>query len=161
MKTLTLTPPSSPLAATVEVLGSKSYTNRALIMAALASGVSKLSSASTSADSEAMTAALRLLGVSIEEQPTSLGVLLTVEGTGGALIPYHGEIHVGPAGTTMRFLAALCAGFLESTWYSPAQNECTSARLRNWSPHCAHLELRSIISARRAALPSESARRVT
>ena len=110
MKVVTLTPPTSPITATVEVLGSKSYTNRALIIAALASGTSKLSSASISADSEAMTSALRLLGVSIEEQSTPHGVTLTVEGTGGALTPYHGEINVGPAGTTMRFLTALCAG---------------------------------------------------
>lgn len=109
MKTLTLTPPNAPIAHTFEVLGSKSYTNRSLIIAALASGVSKLSLASISADSEAMTKALRLLGVSIEEETGPNGTTLIVEGTGGALNPYHGEINVGAAGTTMRFLTALCA----------------------------------------------------
>ena len=109
MKTLKLTPPAAPISHTFEVLGSKSYTNRSLIIAALASGVSKLSLASISADSEAMTHALRLLGVSIEEETGPHGTTLIVEGTGGALNPYHGEINVGPAGTTMRFLTALCA----------------------------------------------------
>lgn len=110
MKITRLTPPGAPLKTVVEVPGSKSYTNRSLIMAALASGVSKLSAASSSDDSEAMVSALRLLGVSIEEEPTPLGSLLTVEGTGGAFLPYRGEINIGPAGTTMRFLTALCAG---------------------------------------------------
>ena len=109
MKTLKLIPPAAPISHTFEVLGSKSYTNRSLIIAALASGVSKLSLASISADSEAMTYALRLLGVSIEEETGSRGTTLIVEGTGGALKPYRGEINVGPAGTTMRFLTALCA----------------------------------------------------
>lgn len=109
MKIVRLTPPGTPITSTFDVLGSKSYTNRALIIAALASGVSKLSAASMSADSEAMVAALRLLGVSITEEHSAYGATLTVEGTGGALRPYQGEISVGPAGTTMRFLTALCA----------------------------------------------------
>lgn len=105
-----LSPPLSPPQLALEVPGSKSYTNRALITAALASGVSTITSASLSTDSDAMIKALRLLGVSIEEQQTSHGTTLTVEGRGGAFTPYKGEIDVGPAGTTMRFLTALCAG---------------------------------------------------
>jgi len=110
MKIAHLSPPASAPRATVEVPGSKSYTNRALITAALASGVSTLTSASLSSDSEALIGALRLLGVSVEESPGELGTTLVVEGLGGAFAPYHGEINVGPAGTTMRFLTALCAG---------------------------------------------------
>lgn len=110
MKLTRLTPPGGPITCSFDVLGSKSYTNRSLIIAALAPGVSRLSAASMSADSEAMVAALRLLGVSIIEEHSSHGATLTVEGTGGALLPYQGEISVGPAGTTMRFLTALCAG---------------------------------------------------
>lgn len=109
MKRIQLTPPRGPISTVFEVLGSKSYTNRSLIIAALAFGTSRLSAASMSADSEAMVAALKLLGVAIEEEQTAQGTVLTVEGTGGALLPYRGEINVGPAGTTMRFLTALCA----------------------------------------------------
>lgn len=105
-----LSPARSPINASLEVLGSKSYTNRALVTAALASGTSTISSASISTDSEAMVAALRLLGVTIDEHEETHGTTLTVEGVGGAFKPYRGEINVGPAGTTMRFLTALCAG---------------------------------------------------
>lgn len=107
MDTIALTPPETSLDATVSVPGSKSYTNRALLMAALATGVSRLSSVSLSKDSEALIDALKTLGVAIHTpDPTTL----IVEGCGGILRPYVGTIDVGPAGTTMRFLATLCAG---------------------------------------------------
>lgn len=76
-------------------------------MAALATGVSRLSKISPSTDSEALIAALQKLGVGIH---TSDETTLIVEGSGGNLRPYVGTIDVGPAGTTMRFLTALCAG---------------------------------------------------
>src|SRR5688572_15444871 len=50
----------------VEVVGSKSYTNRALIVAALSSGTSTLSGALFSDDTRYMAASLRALGVSVE-----------------------------------------------------------------------------------------------
>lgn len=102
-----LLPPRSPIHATVGVPGSKSYTNRALLMAALAPGVSRLSAVSMSSDSEALIAGLRALGVTIVEKGDNT---LIVEGSGGDLRPLEGTIDVGPAGTTMRFLTALCAG---------------------------------------------------
>lgn len=110
MHTIRLTPPNTPIRATYEVSGSKSYTARALVMAALANGTSVLSKASNSADSEALVAGLKLLGVTIDTVTTPSGIIFTVEGTGGAFVPYRGEINIGPAGTTMRFLTALCAG---------------------------------------------------
>jgi 3-phosphoshikimate 1-carboxyvinyltransferase len=109
MRTLTLTPPSHPLSAHVAIPGSKSYTNRALLLAAQAHGISRLSSVSMSADSEAMVTALRQLGLSVHESKEGDETTLLVEGRGGAFLPCHGVIDVGPAGTTMRFLTALCA----------------------------------------------------
>lgn len=106
MTALLLSSPSSPVSATVAVPGSKSYTNRALIMAALADGVTTLTGCSPSQDSSTLIRALRLLGVSIETPDTST---IIVTGTNGRLYPYHGIIDVGPAGTTMRFLTALCS----------------------------------------------------
>jgi len=108
METLTLRRPSRPIAATVSIPGSKSYTNRALVMAALAQGRSVLSECSPSRDCEALIVALRLLGVEIESpDPTTL----VVTGKGPELLtPYRGAIDVGPAGTTMRFITALCSG---------------------------------------------------
>ena len=99
-------PPS--IHGSVAVPGSKSYTNRALVTAALATGRSTLIAASLSSDSEAMISALRLLGVAIESEDTALGSTLHVTGLGAALVPFTGEINVGPAGTTMRFLTAVC-----------------------------------------------------
>ena len=110
MHRILLSPPGKPITATLAISGSKSYTNRALLLAAQAPGASRLESASMSADSDAMVAALRKLGVSITESRQGSALSLLVEGRGRKPSPYHGAIDVGPAGTTMRFLTALCAG---------------------------------------------------
>lgn len=89
----------------ISLPGSKSYTNRALIAAAIASGESTLVGASHSTDSEVLIQALQKLGVEI----STTSQALTIRGTGGAFHPYHGTIDIGPAGTAMRFLTALCA----------------------------------------------------
>lgn len=102
---ITLSPSPHPINATVQLAGSKSYTNRALIIAALAEGQSTLHGASLSKDSIAMLAALRKLGIETEEQ----GDVIRVQGGISRLHPYNGSIDIGPAGTTMRFLTALCA----------------------------------------------------
>jgi 3-phosphoshikimate 1-carboxyvinyltransferase len=106
MSEITLLAPSKPITASVAVPGSKSYTNRALLMAALASGTSRLTSVSTSTDCEAMIRALKTLGVSVSQPDAST---IVVEGCGGSFKQVKATIDVGPAGTTMRFLAALCA----------------------------------------------------
>ena len=95
-----------PIDFTFTVPGSKSYTNRALVMAACASGHSTLTRASPSRDSEAFIAALRLLGIRIDTPDNST---IEIYGSGGRFQTYNGGIDVGPAGTTMRFLTALCS----------------------------------------------------
>ncbi|MFI6040701.1 3-phosphoshikimate 1-carboxyvinyltransferase [Nocardia sp. NPDC051321] len=94
-----------PVHATVTLPGSKSITNRALILAALADGPSTLSGALRSRDTNLMIAALCALGTGIEGD----GDTLTV--TPG---PLRGAgVDCGLAGTVMRFLpsvAALAAG---------------------------------------------------
>ncbi|MFD6178858.1 MULTISPECIES: 3-phosphoshikimate 1-carboxyvinyltransferase [unclassified Isoptericola] len=99
---------TGPLDATVEVPGSKSLTNRLLVLAALADGPGTLRGALRSRDADLMIGALRALGARIEEDgdPSTLRV------TPGAL---RGDVDVdaGLAGTVMRFLppvAALAAG---------------------------------------------------
>lgn len=109
MKRLALTCHHKPINATVAIPGSKSYTNRALIMAALADGTSILRSCSPSRDCEALIAALRLLGVAIDIPDSTT---LCVHGNGSMLAPYCGTIDVGPAGTTMRFLTAIAANIV-------------------------------------------------
>lgn len=92
--------------ATVCMPGSKSYTNRALIIASLAPGASRLLGASLSDDSNALVRALRLLGILIDIDD---GANISVQGGQSYLQPFCGTIDVGPAGTAMRFLTALCA----------------------------------------------------
>lgn len=89
--------------ATVSVPGSKSFTNRALICAALAAGDSLLVGQLDSDDTRVMIEALGRLGVETEER----GPDLLVRGVGGKFaIPLH-PLDCGASGTTMRFLAAL------------------------------------------------------
>lgn len=95
-----------PLAATVRLPGSKSLTNRELVLSALADGPSRLRSALIARDTELMLAALAALGAGIDRDGGD--VLVTPA-------PLHGDvaIDVGLAGTLMRFLppvAALAAG---------------------------------------------------
>lgn len=105
MKRARVLPSHSPLNAAIEIPGSKSYTNRAIIMASLANGTSTLRKASPSEDSEALLSCLRLLGISIVREQDRL----CIEGRGGEFSPFKGSFNVGPAGTTIRFLTAVCA----------------------------------------------------
>ena len=86
----------------IYLLGSKSYTNRALIIASLASGETQLVGTSLSDDSKILIKALGLLGIIIEEEGQDLLV------KGGSFIRYKGMIDIGGAGTAMRFLLPLC-----------------------------------------------------
>ncbi|MEW6509459.1 MAG: 3-phosphoshikimate 1-carboxyvinyltransferase [Bacteroidota bacterium] len=97
--------PAGPLRAVVQVPGSKSITNRALICAALAEGDSRLLNASDSDDSALLANALNQLGVLARKVPEGINV----QGTGGRLFAPKFPIPVGNAGTTLRFLLSLAA----------------------------------------------------
>src|SRR5258706_11471924 len=86
--------------AEIQVPSSKSYTNRALIAAALADGPSMLCNASRSDDSEYLVKALREFGVTIDWRENDLEVI----GCSGKLLPPSKDIFLGNAGTAMRFL---------------------------------------------------------
>jgi 3-phosphoshikimate 1-carboxyvinyltransferase len=107
-------PMTGPVTADVTVPGSKSITNRALILAAQADGEVRLTGALWSEDTQIMVDALRLLGFTIavaEDAAEPCNRHLTVQGLGGR-VPNAGtaeaplEIHVGNAGTAARFLGA-------------------------------------------------------
>ncbi len=114
-----IVPLTQPVRAEITVPGSKSITNRALILAALADGVVTLTGALWSEDTQVMTEALRTLGfdVRVENDPAEFcNRTITVKGQGGK-IPKAGtaekplELFVGNAGTAARFLAAMvCLG---------------------------------------------------
>ncbi|MBF6436563.1 3-phosphoshikimate 1-carboxyvinyltransferase [Nocardia cyriacigeorgica] len=89
----------APVHATVTLPGSKSITNRALILAALAEGPSTITGALRSRDTNLMIDALRALGVRIDGDAETLTV------TPGTL--RGGSVDCGLAGTVMRFLPPL------------------------------------------------------
>ena len=95
------------LNATVRVPGSKSLTNRALMLAALAVGKTRLSGVLRADDTNHMVAALETLGLSLDKSKD--GHSLNITGAGGHFPTEEAEIHVGNAGTAFRFLtASLC-----------------------------------------------------
>ncbi len=95
-----------PVDVRVVIPGSKSVTNRALILAAQAEGTSILRRPLVSRDSELMIGGLKALGLSISEAQENGELVFKV--TGGAL-KGPAKIDVGNAGTVMRFLPPLAA----------------------------------------------------
>ena len=99
---------SNPVRATVTVPGSKSQTNRALVLAALAvpQGSSTISGALRSRDTDLMIGALQALGITVEARGSD-DTELTVS---GSLAPHPGlHIDCGLAGTVLRFVPPVAA----------------------------------------------------
>ena len=97
-------PISKPPDATITVPGSKSYTNRALLIAAMANGVSTLTGALFSDDTRYMSASLRKLGVEIDTDEKR--ATFNVHGNGGEIPVSGAELYIGNSGTTSRSLTA-------------------------------------------------------
>lgn len=98
-------PASRPLHALAPVPGSKSETNRALVLAALSTGPSHLRGALFARDTELMMAALRRLGVGIDDSDRD-DVLVTPP---PEFTPCPDGIDCGLAGNVMRFVPAVAA----------------------------------------------------
>lgn len=96
-----------PLRAAVRPPGSKSLTNRALLLAALAEGRSQLRGVLDSEDTRLMAAALGQLGIAFEADWKSGG--FSIPGSGGKFHPPADGIFCGNSGTTLRFLTAALA----------------------------------------------------
>jgi len=105
--TITLTPAAHPIDATVELPGSKSYTNRALLIAALADGPSLITGALFSDDTDYMQQALAALGIAVSADADRATV--AVQGSGGRIPTTDAELFIGNAGTAARFLTAAVA----------------------------------------------------
>ena len=108
---------SAPIRATVNVPGSKSIANRALVCAALADGVSHVRGCPDGDDTRAMIDGLTRLGATIVHQPDGG---FTVSGHGGRI---RGGVEVDAllAGTTSRFLTAVAALGSESSVVTGAE----------------------------------------
>ncbi len=102
---ITIVPPGRPLHGSVRPPGSKSITNRMLLLAALARGESRLTGALKSDDTARMAEALRAMGVWIGEPDTTS---FTVRGNGTLHAP-AAALSLGNAGTAVRFLTAAAA----------------------------------------------------
>ena len=100
-------PTSAQLDATVQIPGSKSLTNRALILASLADGESSLVGALDSQDTRVMIESLRRLGFRVETDFAS--ETIRVEGRGGAIPAARADLFLENSGTSIRFLTALCS----------------------------------------------------
>jgi 3-phosphoshikimate 1-carboxyvinyltransferase len=105
MKKFTVIPPAHPLKGRVSPPGSKSITNRVLLLAGLSKGRSRLTGALKSDDTRYMAQALQAMGVNVSEPDATTFV---VEGT-GKLSPPSAPLFLGNAGTATRFLTAALA----------------------------------------------------
>jgi 3-phosphoshikimate 1-carboxyvinyltransferase len=114
-----IVPLDKPVHAEITVPGSKSITNRALVLAALGDGERTLRGALWSEDTQVMVECLQELGFMLNVQPEpqeASNRTITVYGRGGMIPPGGSEaqpldLFVGNAGTAARFLAALvCLG---------------------------------------------------
>ena len=97
-----------PLDAVVTVPGSKSIANRALVCATLAQGVSRLTNVPGGDDTSAMLECVALLGAGVGVDPHD-ATSIDIHGTAGSLRPGPVSLPTRLAGTTSRFITALCA----------------------------------------------------
>lgn len=104
---ITMEPVSGPVDADVTLPGSKSYTNRALVLAALADGTSTLREALFSDDTEVMVDSLHRLGIPVTASSEERAFV--VEGRAGRIPAERADLFVGNSGTTARFLTAVTA----------------------------------------------------
>jgi 3-phosphoshikimate 1-carboxyvinyltransferase len=107
MTDLLMQPISKPFDATVTPPGSKSLTNRALVLAALADGVSALTNVLFADDTLVMLDGLGKLGFVLHVDRANHAV--RVHGRGGRIDRAAAELFCGNSGTTLRFLTAFCA----------------------------------------------------
>ena len=99
--------PCGPIRGSILPPGSKSITNRALVIAALAAGTSTLRGALASEDTHVMIDGMARLGVRVEEKDA--GCTLRVSGCGGMVPHQSADLFIGNSGTTVRFLTAMLA----------------------------------------------------
>ncbi|MDD2763336.1 MAG: 3-phosphoshikimate 1-carboxyvinyltransferase [Opitutaceae bacterium] len=100
-------PFTRPVRGEVTLPGSKSITNRALLLTALCDAPVTLTNALFSEDTEIMAKALNALGIKVTSDPAAKTMQAT--GQGGKIPVDSVELFVGNAGTAARFLTALCA----------------------------------------------------
>lgn len=104
---LPITPAFVPVSGTAPVPGSKSITNRALALAALASGTTTLTNALFADDTAHMMDCLRSLGFVVDDAPEREQI--AIHGLGATIPARNAALFVGNSGTTARFVTPLAA----------------------------------------------------
>src|SRR5436190_13611178 len=105
MSDVTIQPITAPFDATFTPPGSKSLTNRALILAALSDGPCELSNVLFADDTRVMIDGLRQLGFELEvDEPKRT---IRVHGRNGEVAAKPAQLFCGNSGTSIRFLTAL------------------------------------------------------
>ena len=99
-------PPLTGAQGTVTLPGSKSISNRILLLSALSQGTTEIRDVLLSDDTQRMLEALRVLGVAVEQTGTHM---FTVAGCGGNFPNREAELFLGNAGTAFRPLTAVLA----------------------------------------------------
>lgn len=107
MSAMMLHPPAGPLNAVVRVPGSKSLTNRALVVASLADGTSALTGLLLADDTRHMVDCLRALDIGLTVDETQHTA--AVRGCGGHIPATDAKLYCGNSGTTMRFCTAMAS----------------------------------------------------
>ncbi|MDC0294129.1 3-phosphoshikimate 1-carboxyvinyltransferase [Mariniblastus sp.] len=100
-------PVVAPVVSSIRPPGSKSLTNRALPIAAMASGRSVLDGVLDSDDTRVMIESLNRVGISVSHNASSSRAI--IEGVGGLVPIQKADLFIGNSGTTIRFLTAVLA----------------------------------------------------
>ncbi|MFO1019156.1 MAG: 3-phosphoshikimate 1-carboxyvinyltransferase [Planctomycetales bacterium] len=107
MNELPIHPVSGAVNGSIRPPGSKSLTNRALTVAALAEGKSHLTGVLDSQDTQVMIESLRRLGIKVAHD--SEACTIDIEGCGGKIPATQADLWLENSGTSIRFLTALCS----------------------------------------------------
>tara|TARA_R110002111_G_scaffold247140_4_gene310152 strand:+ start:47620 stop:48960 length:1341 start_codon:yes stop_codon:yes gene_type:complete len=106
-KTYRVKPVDGPVQGSVRPPGSKSITNRALIVAALSEGTTQLTGVLDCQDTQVMIQSLNRLGVKVKHDAAKCTA--EVKGCGGKIPQTSASLWLANSGTSIRFLTALCA----------------------------------------------------
>ncbi len=107
MTFIELQPVTSPVHGVIRPPGSKSITNRAMVMAALVDGPLTMNGVLDSQDTRVMVESLRRLGFAVDQDLA--GCRCTIHGLGGRIPAETADLWLENSGTSIRFLTSLCA----------------------------------------------------
>lgn len=126
-----ITPKNSPIDAEIIIPGSKSITNRVLLMAALAEGESKLSGVLYSDDTKVMAEALNNLGVLVDLESIKKNGEVNIQGCAGRFPQKTARIYTHESGTATRFLIPAVAACGRGEYYFHASPRMMERPLEN------------------------------